>query len=48
MPLTLLNICSVAASNAMLTRSAPASANSLNCAFVNGGHDSEMGTFELE
>ena len=38
----------MAASNAMLMRSAPALANSLNCALVNGGQDSEMGTFELE
>jgi len=38
----------VAASRAMLMRSAPASANSLNCALVNGGQDREMDTFEVE
>jgi len=37
----------VAASRAMLMRSAPASANSLNCALVNGGQDREIGTFEV-
>ena len=38
----------MAASNAMLIRSAPASANSLNCGLVKGGLDREMGTFEVE
>jgi len=38
----------VAASRAMLMRSAPASASSLNWAFVNGGEDREMGMFEME
>jgi len=38
----------VAASRAMLMRSAPASANSLNWALAKGGHEMEMGTFEFE
>lgn len=48
MPLTLSKSCSVAASRAMLMRSAPASANSLNCSLLNGGQDKEIGTFEDE
>ena len=38
----------MAASKAMLMRSAPAWASSLNWALVNGGLDREMGTFERE
>jgi len=38
----------VAASRAMLMRSAPAWASSLNWALVKGGLDREMGTFEVE
>jgi len=47
-PLTLSKSCSVAASRAMLMRSAPASASSLNCSLLNGGQDREIGTFEDE